>query len=431
MQTQVEKSLAKDPQMSAHFIFPGRREDTDLFYAGADVYALTSREDPYPSVVLEAMDSSLPVVGFEGAGGCAELLAVGCGKLVPAFNVNAFSSALEEILKSHDLASNMGQVGQTLIRERFSFRNYLFDLLKQIDYPLPRVSVVVPNYNYARFLADRIGTIEKQIFPIYELIILDDCSTDESVQVIEEIIQHSTLDIKLVRNDTNSGSVFAQWQKGVELATGDLVWIAEADDLSETNFLSDVLRGFDNPSVVLSYCESKQISSNGKVLCDNYLDYVADISRERWQQAYVCDGHNEIADALSVKNTIPNVSAVVFKRDILSDVLKRELEQVREFKVAGDWYIYTKLLEQGGIAFIPHSANIHRRHAGSVTNASLNLSQLTEIVRMQRMVANNFLVSNDMQEIARCYAQRLYEQFGLATRKLPNFEQVVLSAENM
>jgi glycosyltransferase involved in cell wall biosynthesis len=430
MQSKVERSLAKDPRISTHFIFPGRREDTDLFYAGADVYALTSREDPYPSVVLEAMDSSLPVVGFEGAGGCAELLAVGCGKLVPAFNVNAFSSALEEILKSHDLASNMGEIGQTLIRERFSFRNYLFDLLKQIDYPLQRVSVVVPNYNYACFLVDRIRTIEKQIFPIYELIILDDCSTDESVQVIEEIIQHSTLDIKFVRNDTNSGSVFTQWQKGVELATGDLVWIAEADDLSEPNFLSDVLRGFNNPGVVLSYCESKQISFDGKMLCDNYLDYVSDISRERWQQAYVCDGHNEITQALSVKNTIPNVSAVVFKRDILSDVLKRELEKMCEFKVAGDWYIYTKLLEYGGIAFIPHSANLHRRHAKSVTNSTLDLSQLNEIVRIQRMVASNFLVSNDMQEIARCYTQKLYEQFGLASPKLPNFEQVVLSAES-
>jgi glycosyltransferase involved in cell wall biosynthesis len=292
------------------------------------------------------------------------------------------------------------------------------------------VSVVVPNYNYACFLVDRIRTIEKQIFPIYELIILDDCSTDESVQVIEEIIQHSTLDIKFVRNDTNSGSVFTQWQKGVELATGDLVWIAEADDLSEPNFLSDVLRGFNNPGVVLSYCESKQISFDGKMLCDNYLDYVSDISRERWQQAYVCDGHNEITQALSVKNTIPNVSAVVFKRDILSDVLKRELEKMCEFKVAGDWYIYTKLLEYGGIAFIPHSANLHRRHAKSVTNSTLDLSQLNEIVRIQRMVASNFLVSNDMQEIARCYTQKLYEQFGLASPKLPNFEQVVLSAES-
>jgi len=425
MRTQVEKSLAKTPQMSTHFIFPGRSEDTDLFYAGADVYALTSREDPYPSVVLEAMDASLPVVGFVGVGGCAELLNAGCGKLVPAFDVYAFSSALEEILKSHDLANSMGQAGQALISERFSFRNYLFDLLKQIDYPLPRVSVVVPNYNYARFMVDRIRTVEKQKFPIYELIILDDFSTDNSVQVIKEIIQQSALDIKFVRNDTNSGSVFAQWQKGVELATGDLVWIAEADDLSEPNFLSEVLRGFDNPGVVLSYCESKQISIDGKVLCDNYLDYVADIDRKRWLKPYIRNGQDEISDALSVKNTIPNVSAVVFRRTVLSEVLNREQKQLYKFKVAGDWYTYIKLLEYGEISFTPNPVNIHRRHKSSVTNASLNFSQLAEVVRMQRLVASNHLVSDSVRGVARSYAQKLYEQFGLATRACPNFEQAL------
>ncbi|MBC7490505.1 MAG: glycoside hydrolase family 99-like domain-containing protein [Glaciimonas sp.] len=430
IQKRVEQSLAKDPQMSSHFIFPGRREDTDMFYAGADVYALTSREDPFPSVMLEAMDASLPVVGFEGIGGCTELFALGCGKLVPAFDVNAFASVLEEILEDHDLANRMGQTGQTQIHERFSFRNYLFDLLKLLKYPLQRVSVVVPNYNYARFLVDRIRTIEKQIFPIYELIILDDCSTDDSAQVIKEIIQNSALDIKFVRNDTNSGSVFAQWQKGVELATGDLVWIAEADDLSEPNFLSDVLRGFDNPDVVLSYCESKQISFDGKVLCDNYLDYVADISRERWLRSYVSDGPNQIADALSVKNTIPNVSAVVFRREILSEVLKREQVQVREFTVAGDWYIYTKLLEHGGLSFTPNSSNLHRRHDQSVTISSLNLSQLAEIVRMQRIVATSHLVSDSMKETARCYAQELYEQFGLSSREFPNFERVIETVDS-
>ena len=429
IQSRVEESLSKDSKMSSHFIFPGRREDTDLFYAGADVYALTSREDPFPSVVLEAMDASLPVVGFEGAGGCSELLAAGCGRLVKAFDVNLFSLALEDVLVNPDLANSMGKTGQVLIEEHFSFRNYLFDLLKLLEYPLPRVSVVVPNYNYAHLLRDRIKTIEAQNFPIYELIILDDFSTDDSVQVIQDIIQNSALNIKFICNSINSGSVFAQWQKGVELAKGDLVWIAEADDLSEPNFLTSVLRGFDNPNVVMSYCESKQIDLDGNVLCDNYLDYVADIGRERWLKPYIRDGHNEIVNALCVKNTIPNVSAVVFQKEILTEILKSEQEHIREFKIAGDWYVYTKLLEYGEIAFTPDPENIHRRHIKSVTNASLNLSQLAEIVRMQRMVADVHLVSASLQEVARTYAQKLYEQFGLVTSEFPNFEQALESME--
>ena len=426
MQKQVEQMLASDSKSASNFIFPGYRDDTDLFFAGADVYALTSREDPFPAVALMAMDASLPVVGFEGIGGCSELLAAGCGKLVPAFEVNAYVSALEEILENRDLANRMGQIGQAQIRERFSFRNYIFDLLKLLEHPLPRVSVVVPNYNYARFLPDRIKTIADQEFPIYELIILDDCSSDDSVKVIENLIRDSGLNIKFIRNTTNSGSVFAQWRKGVELATGDLVWIAEADDLSEPNFLTVVVQGFNDKAVTLSYSESKQIDQDGKVLCDNYHDYVADIGRERWLHPYIRDGRSEIVEALSVKNTIPNVSAVVFRREILNEVLKLERDQLCGFKVAGDWYVYTRMLEHGKIAFTPQSANRHRRHSQSVTLASFNLSQLTEIVRMQRMVAERYSIPDANQETARRYAQVLYEQFGLASHEFPNFEQALV-----
>ncbi len=431
MQVSIDADLAINTQIKSHFIFPGRRDDTDLFYAGADVYALTSREDPFPSVVLEAMDASLPVVGFEGVGGCSELLEIGSGKLVPAFDTTALASALQEILVDQDLANRMGKIGKTQIRERFSFRNYLFDLLKLIEYPLPRISVVVPNYNYARYLVERIKSIETQTLPVYELIIIDDCSSDDSVQVIEKIIQDSPLDIKFVCNATNSGSVFAQWQKGVELATGDLVWIAEADDLSAPDFLTHVLPGFNNTDVVLSYCESQQIDLDGKVIRENYLGYVAAIGRERWLKPYIHSGREEIVDALSVKNTIPNVSAVVFRRNILSEVLKREQDHIREFTVAGDWYVYTKVLERGGIAFTPHAANIHRRHAKSVTNTSRNLSQLAEIVKMQHLVASTHPVSEDKQETARQYAQKIYEKLGLASGEFPNFEQALASREQV
>ncbi|EQD64261.1 glycosyl transferase, group 1 family protein, partial [mine drainage metagenome] len=80
------------------FHFPGIDADTDLYYAGADVYALTSREDPFPSVVMEALQVGVPVVGFEGAGGFASLLGHGAGVLVPAFDTAAFACALRGVL---------------------------------------------------------------------------------------------------------------------------------------------------------------------------------------------------------------------------------------------------------------------------------------------------------------------------------------------
>ena len=106
-------------------------------------------------------------------------------------------------------------------------------LLRLVLPGLQKVSVAVPNYNYARFMADRLGSVFRQSYPVHEVIVLDDCSTDDSLPVIRQVAGEWRRYIQLVPNEENSGSVFAQWRKAAELATGDYLWIAEADDLSE------------------------------------------------------------------------------------------------------------------------------------------------------------------------------------------------------
>ena len=124
-----------------------------------------------------------------------------------------------------------------------------------------KVSVIVPNYNYANYIIERIDSILMQTYPIYELIILDDCSTDNSVQVINEKIEkikkeYPEIKVQFIVNEQNSGGcVFKQWKKGFDAVNGDYVWIAEADDSAENNFVEELIKPFDDPEVVLSYCE--------------------------------------------------------------------------------------------------------------------------------------------------------------------------------
>ena len=111
-----------------------------------------------------------------------------------------------------------------------------------------KVSVVVPNYNYAKFIYERIYSILNQDYKIYELIILDDCSKDNSRELIDEIVEKTKdyINIKKVYNETNSGTAFKQWEKGFKEATGDYVWIAEADDYCDNKFLKTVLKPIKN-----------------------------------------------------------------------------------------------------------------------------------------------------------------------------------------
>lgn len=413
MQQATEKLLDASPEFRDRFIFPGLQQDTDVFYGGSDVFALTSREDPFPSVVLEAMDAGVPVVGFEGAGGFTSLLREGCGRLVEKENVIAFGEAIATLLEQPDERLAAGTCGVELIAERFSFRHYVFDLLDLLGQGLDRISVVVPSYNYARYLPERLNSILQQDYPIFEILFLDDRSRDESLEIAHEILSVQPIDYRIVVNAENSGSVFRQWRKGVDLARGTHVWIAEADDSCSENFLSETRKGFRTPGVVLSYCESRQIDGDSRVLANNYLAYVSDIDARRWLTPFVMEG-DKAAQSFCVKNVIPNVSAILFAAHSLRDVLDQHIDHILSYRVAGDWLVYVLLLKQGRIAFTPVPANAHRRHQRSVTLGSLNAAQLKEIRGMQAFVADEFHVPAEQAAAARAYAARLAEQFGLA-----------------
>jgi len=414
----IQKKI-KESEMDKYFIFPGLDFNSDIYYAGANVFSLTSREDPFPCVVLEAFDAGLPVIAFEGTGGFTGLLERGAGKIVPSYNTDLFAVALGELIKDSKAAVDIGKAGKLIVEQEFSFRHYLFDLLDLADVSVKRVSVIVPNYNYARYLLERIRTVVEQVYPVYEIIILDDESSDESIELLEDLIPNLSVDVKFVSNEQNSGNPFVQWLKGVELAEGDYVWIAEADDLSTPEFLDEVMKAFTDPFVVMSYCQSKQITSTGDVLCNHYLDYLSDVSADKWMEAYSNEGVDEIKNALAIKNTIPNVSAVVFDRKVILKTLKKNINEIKEYRVAGDWLTYLSVLENGKIAFSPKAFNLHRRHNESITLGSFNISQLTEILSVQKIARDSYAPDPKIIKKALVYSEGLYEKFGLATDAAP------------
>ena len=97
------------------------------------------------------------------------------------------------------------------------------------------VSIIVPNYNHARFLPERLNSIFNQTFQDYEVILLDDASTDNSVEILNRYAANPKVSHFIV-NQENSGSPFKQWKRGIDLARGEFVWIAESDDYSNTTF---------------------------------------------------------------------------------------------------------------------------------------------------------------------------------------------------
>jgi len=161
---------------------------------------------------------------------------------------------------------------------------------------------------------------------------------------------------------------------------------------------------------VLSYCESQQIDEQGSLLANNYHAYVSDIDGRHWLTYFVIDGKDEIINSLSIKNTIPNVSVVLFESETIKSILEINFDEICSYHIAGDWLVYVLVLGQGSIAFSPAPFNKHRRHNNSVTISNLTEQQLEEIRRMQDYVNARYSISQEKRDQAGFYLELLIKE---------------------
>lgn len=398
--------------------FLGHRTDVAALMSAADVFALTSREDPFPSVVLEAQSQGLPIVCFADAGGAADLVHDNrFGELAAYGDTKAFAEAIVRWLQrdQHEVGRDGKRVAQD-IKQRFAFDEYAFDIAQRVIPELKRISVIVPNFNYARYLPDRLNSIFAQTYPVFEVIVLDDCSSDESLAVVEQLAQSSHRRIKIIRNETNSGSPFAQWKKGLLAARGDLLWIAEADDVADPNFLGTLASAFRDPCIALAASDSRPIDSDGDALDISYKAYYSRIFAGALSEDITTDLRTFAERYLSQRNALLNVSALLWRRDVLLRAMETTEATLPTFKLAGDWLLYlTACSGEGKAAYSASELNLHRRHDKGVTHGTSGASQLEEISRIHAYFVDTFGASDDILKSQRDYLEEIREQFIIAT----------------
>jgi len=230
---------------------------------------------------------------------------------------------------------------------------------------MSQVSVIVPSYNHAPFLVQRIESILNQSFSDFEVILLDDRSSDNSVEILNRYrgcprVSHTVI------NETNSGSPFIQWQKGISLARGQYIWIAESDDWSDPDFLKTMVMHLQTyPDAVFAY--------SGTILVENDQEALYQYDRLRFgdsspfSHSFTMNGIEFRRDFLSRMCVIPNVSAVIFRSDALRAV---NLSELAGFRKSGDWLLYWRLCEKGMIVSDRTPLNYFRRHSEQTTDMS-------------------------------------------------------------
>lgn len=257
-----------------------------------------------------------------------------------------------------------------------------------------KVSVIIPNYNHAKYLKQRIDSVLNQTYQNFELIILDDRSTDNSVRIINEYKGNPKIS-HIIFNEQNSGSTFKQWKKGVAFAQGDYIWIAESDDYADKNFLYNAMQHFkNNTELGLYFSNYYPINEMGNIVLSNelypeafrtYFDSHPDMSGKHFCEHY-----------LFFYNLILNASAVVFKRSLFNSGDDTYLK----LKVSGDWRMWANICYHTRIFFDRQKLNYYRTHTLSVRSIKQSLMGAEAV---QNMI---YFVRKTTNKVAR---QRLKE----------------------
>lgn len=230
-----------------------------------------------------------------------------------------------------------------------------------------KVSVVIPNYNHSAYLQQRIDSVLDQTYQDFELILLDDCSTDNSANIIKQYKSHSKVS-QIVINETNSGSTFKQWEKGVSLVKGEYIWIAESDDFADERFLENAMQRLKtDESVGLYFSNYHSIDAKSNIVPSNNSYPAAFINH--FKNGQPMNGRFFCERYLFFSNHILNTSAVVFKRSLFLAADKSYMQ----LKIAGDWRMWVNICYKTNIFFDERQLDFFRMHPQNVRSAKAKL----------------------------------------------------------
>jgi glycosyltransferase involved in cell wall biosynthesis len=259
------------------------------------------------------------------------------------------------------------------------------------------VSVIIPNYNHARFLKERIDSVLNQSYRDFEVIILDDYSIDNSIEIIESYRGHEKI-THIEFNETNSGSTFKQWEKGINLARGEWIWIAESDDVAEVEFLSILIDEIGKKEVDVAYCCSRIIN---EISAPDFLYGFKNMpSKESYPQFNVDfeqNGEDFINKWMLKDNFLPNASAVLINRKSIDNNI---FDNLSNMYLMGDWLFWIRLLKNGKVYYSQRVLNNFRTHKDTVRSNSNNrrtlefpyiFSEFPRKSKQRRVLVDTFL----------------------------------------
>ncbi len=251
----------------------------------------------------------------------------------------------------------------------------------------PKISVCIPTFNHGHFLKDAIDSVLAQTYTDFELVVVDNCSTDDTARVVRAYVARDRR-IRYVRNPVNVGAQ-NNLNRCIELASGEYVNILCADDMLEPTALQELVRAFeDHPRVSLAGC--------ARVVVDKDLRPMSALSFSG--KFELVPGGEAIRKCLRGGNRIGEPSAVLFRKNDAARGFDARYRQLIDLEM---WF---HLLRKGDFAFVPELLCRFRRHEESQTRR--NMESLSFIPDCQ-MILDEYVINNEGDGLQHWWKMRI------------------------
>lgn len=241
----------------------------------------------------------------------------------------------------------------------------------------PQITVALPVYNGEQYIAIAIKSVLTQTFSDFELLILDNCSTDHTLEIIRTF---SDPRIRLIVNPENLGMI-GNWNLAVSLATGKYIKILSHDDLLAPSCLAEQIDGFlkyPSQNIGIVTCKKRIINESGAVVMPGFGLF--GLTR-------IINGRRAIKKSIRAGRNIIGEPSVV----LLDTKLLRSSGDFEQPQFTPDIKMWFKILKQSNLLFVNKSLASYRISSTSTSTsvASTQGSQFAQLIH--ETIENNFI----------------------------------------
>ncbi len=254
----------------------------------------------------------------------------------------------------------------------------------------PLTSIIIPVYNQAEFVLDALKSALSQTWPNFEIIVIDDASTDNSVQAVSPLLTNRL--VSFHRNKTNKDCAYT-FNRGIEIAEGDFVAILAADDTWEPTFIERCVRELQqHPEAAFSYTRINLLSARG--------DKKPRLSDRIKHKSTCCS--DEYCNIVRWLNPIPHHATVVRK-----SCIEHVGPYNEELITTHDWDLWLRLSAIYPAVFINEHLSNYRVHGSNISKqrSRVGVKEKYIIQMLEKVFADKTLPDGLLEEKAKIYAR--------------------------